>query len=224
MPKDTPTIIYGSQSDYKKLYYSDPSAALKIPVTLMAGFGVVEQGTALALNGSAATTGNIGRHFPYDLAAVPTGAESTCGRIYLVQNSGTTATVLYTTINDSYRLAVGDDVFIRDNTTTAENLGAITAIDRSTYSHMAAVTVTTATGGTSFTTARFAYLAVEGYATCVGILEKTVDTGTGVNAKGALSTMILGNCVLYTGMLTNVDSYALTDISGAAYGSYTYIK
>lgn len=223
MPKDIPTIIYGAQSDYKKLYYSNPEAALKIPVTVQAGFGLVEQGTALALNGSAA--GNIGKVIPYDLAAVPDGTVTRkCGRLPLVQNSGAAATDLYVTLEDSYALAVGDDAIIRDNTTDAENLGAITAIDRTTYTHMAKVTVTTAVGETSFTTARFAYLAVEGYDTCVGIIEKTVDTGLGSTAKGALATMILGNCVLYTGMLSNVDSSARTDVSASTFGNYTYIK
>jgi hypothetical protein len=95
---------------------------------------------------------------------------------------------------------------------------------------MAAITVTTASGGTSFTTARYAYIAVEAgvasnsYSDCVGVLEKSVDTGTGVNAKGALATLILGNCVLYTGMLTNMDAAAIVDVSAASIGNFTYIK
>jgi len=222
MPRDIPQIIYGHQDDYKTLYYSDPMAALKVPITIMAGYGVLEQGTAIALNGSAA--GQIGKNFPYDPSAVPDGILFRPGAAHLVTDSGTTASILYTTLEDSYKFEVGDDVFIEDDTTAAENLGAITAIDRTTYTNRAAITVTTATGGTSFTTARFAYLAVEGYTTCVGILEKSVDTGTGVNAKGALATMIISNCTLYNGMLTNVDSAALSDLSGVSYGQYVLIK
>jgi len=222
MPRDIPQVIYGEQSDYKTLYYSDPMAALRVPVTLMAGYGLVEQGTALALNGSAA--GQKGKHFPYDPDAAPDGIVLRPGSAPLVTDSGATATELYVTIEDSYKFEVGDDVYIEDDTTAAENLGAITAIDRTTYSNRAKITVTTATGGTSFTTARFAYLAVEGYTTCVGILEKTVDCGLGVNARGAIATMIISNCVLYNGMLTNVDSAALTDLSGTSYGQYILIK
>jgi len=62
------------------------------------------------------------------------------------------------------------------------------------------------------------------YSDGVGILEKSVDSGIGVNAKGAVATLILGNCVLYTGMLTNVDSAFITDVSAATFGNYTYIR
>ena len=222
MSKDIPQVNYGLQTDYKRLYYSEPEAALKVPITIMAGYGKLEQGTALALNGSAA--GQKGKVFPYDPHTAPTGQMVRPAAAFLVTDSGTSSNVLYTTLEDSYKFKVGDDVFIEDDTTAPENLGAITAIDRTTYTNRAKITVTTNYGGTSFTTARFAYLAVEGYTTCVGILEKTVDTEKGVNAKGAVATMILGNCVLYNGMLTNVDSQALSDISGAAYGQYIYIR
>jgi len=222
MPKDIPQVIYGQQEDYKHLYYSDPMAALKVPVTIMPGYGELEQGTALALNGSAA--GQIGKVFPYDPDAAPDGTVFRPGVAYLVSNTGVADSFCYVTIDDSYKFEVGDDIYIEDDTTAAENKGAITAIDRTTYTHMAKITFTTVIGGTAYTTARFAYIAVEGYTTCVGILEKSVDAGTGVNAKGALAAMILGNCVLYNGMLTNVDAAALTDISGAEYGQYIYIR
>jgi hypothetical protein len=222
MVMDAPQINYGLQTDYKRLYYSEPEAALKVPVTLMAGYGVLEQGTALALNGSAG--GQKAKVFPYDPNAAPTGQLVRPAAAFLVTDSGTSSNILYTTLDDSYKFEVGDDVFIEDDTTGAENLGAITAIDRTTYTNRAKITVTTNYGGTSFLTSRFAYLAVEGYTTCVGILEKTVDTGTGTLAKGALATMILGNCVLYSGMLTNFDSAAISDLSAGSFGQYVYIK
>ena len=227
MPSDIPHVLYGAQIDYKRLYYSDELAALKVPITLQGGYGKLEAGMAIAINKSAA--GNYGKHLPYNPTSF-TGAEDHPGRAYLVTDSGTTATELYVNMDDSYKFAVGDDVIINDNTTSAENLGAITAIDRTTETHRAKITVTTATGGTSFTTARYAYICVEAgtsgnnYSDGVGILEKTVDTGTGSDAKGAVSTLILGNCVLYTGMLTNVDAAFRTDVSASTYGNYTYIR
>jgi len=221
MGRDTPSIIYGGQEDYRRLYYSEPSAARKAQITIMAGYGVVKMGTSMAKNGSAA--GSIGKLIPYDPSSV-TGAEIGNTRAYLVQNTGGATNDLYVPIADSYKFADGDDVYIVDDTTTLELLGAITAIDRTTYTHMAVVTVTVATGGTSFTTARFAYLAVQGADTCVGILEKSVDTGTGTNAQGAIATLILGNAVLYTGMLTNFDAAAITDLSASTFGQYTELK
>jgi hypothetical protein len=214
---DSPYAYRGPQFDYKKMFYSNPDQAKQLPITLAPGYGVIELGTALAKNASAA--GNVGKYVPYDPTTV-TGAENAPGRAYLVQSSGTTATELYVSMQDSYKFVVGDDVFIHDSVTAAENLGAITAIDRSTYPHMAKITVTTATGGTSFTTARFAYLYVEGSDTCAGILKISRNTGVGVEAKGALGQILKGNYVLYNGMTLNVDSAARTDIGAEVDGQY----
>ena len=124
-------------------------------------------------------------------------------------------------LEDAYKFLVGDDVYINDDTTALEQLGAITAIDVTTYTHMAVITVTTSTGGTSFTTARFAYVSLKGSDTCSGILEKSVDTGAGEDAKGALATLILGNAVLYTGFLVNFDAAAIVDMSASSWGQFT---
>jgi hypothetical protein len=203
-------------------------AALRTDVTIQAGYGLLKAGTILAKNLSAA--GNKGKYVPYNPTTF-TGAENHPGRAYLVSNSGTTDSFVYVSMNDSYKFAVGDDLIINDNTTAAENRGAITAIDRTTYPHMAKITFTTAIGGTAFTTARFAYVCVEAgdssnnYYDAVGILEKSVETGTGSNAKGAVVDVIFGNALLYTGMLINLDAAALTDISGASVaGQYTMIR
>lgn len=220
MPKDIPQVLYGLQTDYKRLYYSDPMAALKVPVTLMPGYGKLEMGTALALNGS--TAGQKGKVFPYDPDAAPTGKLVRPAAAWLVNDSGV-GTTLYTTISDSYKFKVGDDLYVLDDDSNPDALGAVVSIDRTTYKNRAVIVVTSATGE-DFTVADFAYLVVKGYETCVGILEKTVDTGEGVNAKGALATMIIGNCVLYNGMLTNFDSAAKTDLSAGTYGQYVYIR
>lgn len=225
--RDIPSIIYGAQVDYKRLYYSDPNAALKVPVTIMAGYGLLEMGMALAKNLSAA--GDIGKMLPYNPTTF-TGVETHPGRAYIVADTHTTTPDAYVTMDDSYKFTVGDDLIINDDTTTAENLGAITAIDRDTETHRAKITATTNIGGAAFTTARKAYVCVEGgdstnnFSDCIGILEKSVDTGTGANARGALATLILGNAVLYTGALTLIDAAARTDLSATVFGIYTYMK
>ena len=222
MPLDAPSIIYGLQEDYKKLYYSNPEAALKVPITISPGWGVLKMGTVLSKNASAA--GRVGQFFPYDPTATITGAEQAPGRAYLLADTSTNDYV-YVSIDDSYMFMVGDDLIVcdSDGEGTAENLGAITAIDRTTYTHMAKITATSSVSD-SKTVAKFGYATPEGYNTAVGILEKSVDTGTGVNAKGALATLILGNCVLYKGMLLNLDSNAQTDLSASTLGQYAYIK
>ncbi len=220
MGRDTPSIIYGGQQDYKRLYYSEPSAARKVPVSISAGFGVLEMGFAMAKNASAADQNNKGKLMPYDPTSV-TGAENAPGRAYLVQDTGGATNDLYVALEDAYKFLVGDDVYINDSVTALEQLGAITEIDVTTYTHMAVISVTVAAGGTSFTTARFASIVLEGSNTCSGILEKSVDTGAGEDAQGALATLILGNAVLYTGFLVNFDAAAIVDLSAQSWGQFT---
>lgn len=224
---DIPGINYGVQKDYKPLYYSNPIAALKREITLQSGYGLIEQGSVLAVNKSAA--GGVAKHVPYN-PTVFTGTETHPGRAYIVGGGVNATYTVNVTLNDSYKFQVGDDLIINDNTTAAQNLGAITAIDRTTYSSYAVITFTTVIGSTAFTTARFAYVCVEAgdssnnYSDAVGILEKSVDTGTGVNAKGAVATLILGNCLLYEGMLTLLDAAAKTDLSAASSGRFLMIR
>jgi len=226
---DSPHILYGVQSDYKVLFYSEHMAALTAPITLAAGYGVLSMGTVLAMNLSNLKTGGRDKLVPYNPTTF-TGKEDHPGRAFLVSDSGTTASTVKVTLDDSYKMAVGDDLIINDDTTAAENLGAITAIDRTTYSNFAVITVTTATGGTSFTTARFANVFIEAgtsgnsYSDAVGILMSSRDTGTGQNAQGAPAELILGNCVLYEGMLTNLDAASKVDLSAASFGEFLYIR
>lgn len=220
---DIPGIINGIQEDYKKLYFSDPNAALKVPITIGPGFGVLKMGCTLAKNNSAA--GNIGKFQPYDPTVVGiTGVEPALGRSYLTQDQGTGTAICYVTLLDSYRFIIGDDIIIidSDGEGALDNGGAILSIDRTTYTNIAKITFTTNTGDT-FTTAKFAFAVPEGFNTAVGVLEKSVDTGIGVNAKGAVATLIVGNAVLYTGMLNNFDSGAITDLSSSSIGQFTIL-
>jgi len=228
MPYDTPTIVRGVQDDYRRLYYSDHNAALKIPITLAPGYGLVKAGSILAKNLSAATTGSKGKFVPYNPTTF-TGAEDHPGRAYLVADVGASASVCYVTIADSYKFKVGDDLIINDDETSAENLGAITAIDRTSEQHRAKLTFTTQTSGT-FTNAAKGHVFVEAgtsgnnYSDAVGVLEKTVDTGTGENAKGANATLILSNCVLYAGCMPLLDAASKTDLSATEIGQFVVIK
>ena len=222
MQGDTPNIMYGPlQTDYRRLFYSDEAVVLQIPITLAPGYGILKAGTALAKNTSNLTTGNKAKYVPYTPAAL-TGVENAPSRAYLVQPTANGSPLLYTTLDDSYKFKVGDDVTVIDDTTSGENLGAVTAIDRTSYTHMAKITATENAGATPFTVARFAYIAVEGHDTCVGILGKSVDTGVGPNAAGANGSLLLANYILYTAGLTNVDSAAIADLSLTQIGQYTY--
>ena len=120
------------------------------------------------------------------------------------------------------------------NTGTADldvssiDLGAITAIDRTTYSHIALITVTNnvttaitvANGGCvwiqTVTAAPFTY--------AKGILAGGVDTGEGENSKGGAGNLVLGNAVLYKGALYGYDDEAATDLGNVEDGNLIYLK
>lgn len=224
MQGDSPNVNYGPmQTDYRRLFYSDEAVCLMVPITLSEGYGVVKAGTALAKNLSNLTTGNQNKYFPYSPAAI-TGAENALGRAYLVQPTVNGSPLLYVTMEDSYKFKVGDDIMVIDDTTSGENLGAITAIDRTSYTHMAKITATANAGSTPFTVARFAFVAAEGYDACVGILGKSVDTGTGANAAGANASLLISNFIVYTAGLINVDSAAVADLSLTTHGQFTICK
>ena len=225
---DTPHILYGAQQNYKRLFFSDYDQALIVPITISPGFGVIQQGTAMAKNISAA--GNLGKHVPYNPTTF-TGAEVHPGRSYLLQSiaSGSTDNEFYVTNNDSYKYVFGDDVIVNDNNETAVNLGAISAIDRASYSHMTKIT-TTVGGSATFATSEEAYLAHEAgvsgnnYSDCVGLLARAVETGTGEKAQGGIGQLIISNALLYTGMLVNFDAAAVTDVGSSTYGQFTLMK
>lgn len=224
---DTPYVVRGQQTDYRRLLYNEFDHVLSIPITCQAGYGTLKQGTAMSENLSAA--GNDGRYLPYCPTTFTGGEAYDPGRAYLVADVGSGETEAQVTMDDSYKFAVGDDLIGNSSGQGSENLGAITAIDRTTYTNRAVITFTSASTE-GFATANVGHVLVEAgtaannYSDCVGILATAVETGTGENAKGGQGVLILSNAVMYTGMIWNLDSAAQTDISSTARGKYTYLK
>ncbi|MFH1742632.1 MAG: hypothetical protein ABIH23_26810 [bacterium] len=220
---DIPHVVNGLESGYGEIFaYDSGKSALVYPnASIMAGFGVLKAGQAIALNGSAA--GNYGKFMPYNPESTADGATLAPARIRILQD-GADGTSVYVDLDASYALAVGDDLYAIDSNTTAQDLGAITAIDRTTYyyARMALIT-TTSNLPSTIAVSTFGYVVVEGYDVCKGILTASVNTGWGENAKGAVAPILLKNAILNTGMLTNVDSAARTDLSASTLGQYTYL-
>jgi len=206
---DTPSIIRGNQTDFKSLYYSNPEMALKIPISISRGFGVLKAGTVIARNTS--TLGNGGKHIPYDPHATMTAAAIAPGRAYLVTDcAGSTAGEIL--LEDSYKFIVGDELFHQDSGTSLATAGVVSAIDITTYLNKAVVT-TNGTWSTSVDAGvAFGNCYAKGGDVAVGILEYSVDTGIGENAQGATGVLIVSNAILYAGMLLNLDSNAKTDL------------
>lgn len=115
--------------------------------------------------------------------------------------------------------------------TAAEDLGAITAIDRTAVNTtQAKITFTTnITTYGNFTTARSANVYVKSagsspFAEAAYILDKDIDTGEGGNAAGAITSVVCNNAILYEASLVGYDSAAKTDLGTIEDGRFVILK
>lgn len=212
---DIPHVVYGGMTDYKRLFYSDPDDALVIPITLRQGFGVIPAGCMIAKNASGT---NDYEWVPWQ-PDYPDQTSGHVGQTFVLAdpNGGSTVDML---LDDSYKFNVDDDICFIDTDGTGDQGDAITAIDRATYTNKAVITFTTA-ANVAQDVAKYAVAFLETdtsahYTKAAAILMHTVDTGVGVNAKGAQGVAILSNAVLYKGLLTNY-------LSGASPASTTVL-
>ena len=217
----TPYIFRGGQEDLKRLFYSDPDKAFARAITIPAGYGIVKAGAVMGI--ITESTNRVGQYVPYTpidaVGAVAAGIDNMFGAAFLTTNP-TTGTEGQVSMADSYKFAVGDHLVCGDSdrASTMTDLGAITAIDRTTYTHIAAITVTNAF--VSQTVAKGAVITIQSAAStpfvaATGILKAAVDCGVGENSKGGQGVLIISNAMLYSASLYNWNADVITDIGGS---------
>lgn len=217
---DTPYINRGDQVNVKRIFFSKSENAALIPITIPGGCGIIPAGAVMGL--ITESTNRVGQYMPYTPVQPVVGATVYRGGAFLTLD-GAASTVVQITLADSYRFASGDHLAVADNDSynaSAVDLGAITAIDRTTYSHIAVLTVTNNVT-TAMTVAQGALVWIQTktttpYLKAKGYLAGAVDTGVGENAKGGSGTLVIGRAELYSGLLENHDSNVLTDVGGTA--------
>jgi hypothetical protein len=222
---DAPHIKRGFQVDPKRLFFKGENGCLKKVVTIVPGYGILEAGTLLGQITESAS--RLSQFVPYAIAA-PTKALPFIAGAYVLEDGGQTDTTIKVTMPDSYKFAVGDHLAAVDSDATPIDLGAISAIDRTTYTHYAVITVaevdlrgiTVANGGMIFIQTQTG----TPWTNAIGILVEGVDTGEGADAVGAQGTIVISNAMLYKGLLPNYDAGALTDLSGIISGQYLVLK
>ena len=216
---DTPYVFRGGQEDLRRLFYSDPDKAMCKAITIPGGYGVIPGGAVMGLISE--STNRVGYYLPYSpfdaVGAIAAAMENGFGLAFTV-NDPSTGTSVNVTLADSYKFAVGDHLVIADSDLSPTDLGAITAIDRTTYTHMAVITVTNACG--SETMAKGAAVSIQTttstpYVKAVGVLKSGVDTGVGENAKGGQGVLVIKNAMLYVNSVYNYNADVLTDLSWA---------
>jgi len=215
----TPYVFKGGQEDLKRLFYSDPDKAFARAITIPAGYGIVKAGAVMGI--ITESTNRVGQHVPYtglDAAGnVAAGIDNLFGAAFLTDDPST-GTDGYVTMEDSYKFAVGDHLVAGDSDLSNTDLGAITAIDRTSYTHIAKITVSNSFG--SETVAKGAVITIQSatgspYVAANGILKAAVDAGTGENAKGGQGVIIISNAMLYSANLYNWNSDVVTDLGGS---------
>lgn len=207
----------------KPLFHSVRDIALILDKTVQPGFGVLRAGTMLAKN---STTGYL---VPYTTTDHKDGNVS---RAYAVNDVANGASTINIRKEDAYKFVVGSSIIlVNDNSGTPvyHDGGAIISIDSTTSPVVATITFTTVTAVATFTTARLTNCYIKSgdsgkFSTCAYILDKDIDTGTGVNAKGANTSVVVSNAVLYLTSLVNYDAAAKTDLGAVEDGRFLILK
>lgn len=218
---DTPYIQRGGQTDYRRLFYSDPAQAFKKTIHIPAGYGVLPAGTMMGRISE--STSRLGMYVPY-VTEDPGIGESWPGLALLVVE-GAADVYAYIVKDEAYKFAVGDHGVAVDSDGSPVDLGALVAIDVATYAHMAKLTWTNNVT-TGINVAKGGGCAIQTttsspYTKAVGFLFGAVDTGVGENAKGADASLVIGNAMVYKAMLSGYDANSLADLStGREDGQY----
>ena len=210
----------------KPLFHSVRDIALILDKTLQAGYGYLKAGTVMSVNCSDA--GGVGKLLPYVpiSTAVVLGGISAIGVAPIVADC--TDGHVFVSIEDSYKFEVGDDLYLdNDSDEGPTKAAAITAIDRTTSTIYADITTTTF-DHENYTVAKKSYAHIEAgasgeYTTAAYILDKDVDTGVGAEAIGALSSVVVSNCILYKNSLINMTAAAITSL-GVEDGRFFIMK
>jgi len=223
---DTPYMVRGGQEDYKRVFYSDQNRALTKPISILPGYGVLPGGTVMGI----VTEGRVGYYVPYAAEGPNTpgaGFQKAWPGITYVTLDLTTDKVCQIMLADSYRFAVDDHVAATDTDDTETDAGAITAIDRTTYSHIAVLTSTNNFAAATVAKGGNVYIqtaAGDPFTKAQGILFSAVDTGYGEKAKGAQATLVLSNAILYKAALLGYNSDVKTDLGNTEDGKYVILK
>ena len=227
MPQgDIPHVYLGAQEELKRLFYSDPNQAFAKAITIPPGYGIVKAGAVRAKISEGGDRRNqYIPYVPFDSTGMAAALTNVWGLAYLTAapGSGSEGQV---TMDDSWKFRVDDYVTSSDSDQGNEDLGQISAIDRTTYAHIAAITV----GGSfdSETLAKGAAITIQSssstpYVDAVGILKGTVDTGVGENAKGGIGALVIKHAMLYKDSLYSYNADVLTDLGGSEDGRYLII-
>lgn len=223
----TPQVNHGGETPgQKRLFYSVRDIALIKDKYVLPGFGVLKAGQMMAVE---PVSGDL---VPYVATTTPAHKDVQAGNAFAVADQANGTNIVYVAKGQGSKFKVGQSlILVNDNSGTpvVHDGGAITAIDITTFPHMDKITFTTVTAVATFTVARFTNVYTKTDSTtpftkAVYVLDKDIFTGEGPDAKGAQTSVVISNAILYTASLINFDTAAATDMGSVTDGSHTIFK
>lgn len=188
----------------KRLFYSRREQALLLEKAVKGGFGALEMGQVMTQVYKDGTD--------YADFIVPYGDN---GQVALTANAASGQKNITVAAEDVVKFAEGDAVTINDDDTSAEN-GVIDSISGNVITLEANLTG-------SFATAQNAYITHRQDGNYY-VMDQDVDTGEERQAQGALTSVVIGNAVLYQDAVIGMDNTALSDLDGKEDGVFYVIK
>lgn len=220
---------YPETPGIRALFHSIREIALILDKEVQAGYGYLKAGTVMAINTSVG--GGSGKLVPYvplsnGTGQVSLGTISALGGVPVVRDSITDH--IYVSLDDSYKFVVGDYLYAdNDSDDGPVSGGIISAIDRTTSTLYADITVASLdAANVTMVKKSYVYAAAGagGNNVAAYILDKDIDTGVGADAIGALTSVVVSNCILYKNALYNLTAEAIASLGGVVDGRYFIMK
>ncbi len=188
----------------KRLFYSRREQALILEKSVKGGYGYLEMGQVMTSVYKTSTT----------LAdfVVPYGDN---GKVALTADAAATQKTVTVAAEDVVKFAVGDVITIIDSDTTAEH-GTIASIAGNVITLTDDLTDTFEVSDDAYITHR--------QGGNYYVMDQDVDTGVTRQAQGALTSVVIGNAVLYQDAVIGMDSTALTALNGVEDGVFYVIR
>ena len=223
----------GAQSPGSRaLFHSVRDIALILDKTVKAGYGVLKAGTLMGVVTGETDADDYGKLVPYAMTNASAAQNGGNAKAYLTQDFTSTGTTSYVTNEDSYKFTLGDHIVHGYTGGTSVATGAeITAIARSSLTGIATITHTAITS-VNLTVANAAFVhakqsdASAPFSKAVYVLDKDIDTGVGEDAKGAVSSVVVSNAVIYKAVIDGIngESAGYTDLGAVTDGRFVILK
>lgn len=228
----TPQLNRGAQvAGARALFHSVRDIALILDKTLKAGYGVLKAGTLMAVVAGETDAADYGKLVPYAMTNASAAQNGGNAKAYLAVNYTSTGTTAQITNEESYKFTLGDHLIMGATGETSQTCGELTGIARSTVTGLATLTFTAITT-TAMTVANSAFVhvksaAADPFTKAVYLLDQDTDTGTGEDALGALSSVVVSNAIVYKAVIDGINGETaayVTDMGGVADGRFVILK